>query len=220
MSADEIATMEPGPAAGRMAVLAVGDEIDERLLDPCLPERIRGVRLVLSCGDLPVDYLGALADRFRVPLLYVRGNHDGPHRDVHLPGENLHGRLVTVGGLRILGFEGSNWYNGQGVQYTERQMWWKVQATRPAVWRARGVDVVVAHAPPYGIHDARDLCHTGFKAFRTLLDTLRPRYFIHGHMHLDYAPMMERTTPIGQTQVVNAFRSVLLTVDVPVSMAR
>jgi Icc-related predicted phosphoesterase len=200
-------------------VLAVGDRPDERLLEDTLPESLQAVRLLVSCGDLPADYLDALAARFRVPLLYVRGNHDGWLGNPSLPGENIHGRVVTVGGLRILGFEGSNWYNGEGVQYTERQMWWRVQVARPAVWRARGVDMVVTHTPPYGVHDAPDVCHTGFKAFRALLHRLRPLYFVHGHTHLDYSPQARRTTRIGHTQVVNAFRSVVLTVDLPIRKA-
>lgn len=220
MPAKGIATTEPGTTGERIAVLAVGDQVDERLLEPSLPDSLGAVRLLVSCGDLPSDYLGALADRFRVPLVYVRGNHDGRHRDAHFPGEDLHGRVVTINGLRLLGFEGSNWYNGEGVQYTERQMWWRVQTVRPAVWRARGVDIVVTHAPPYGIHDGRDVCHTGFKAFRALLDMLRPRYFLHGHTHLDYSPKMGRNTVIGGTQIVNTFRSVLIPVDLPVATAR
>lgn len=200
-------------------VLAVGDQPDERLLGDVLPESMQAVRLIVSCGDLPGEYLDALATRFRVPLLYVRGNHDGRSGFSAPPGENIHGRVVTAAGLRILGFEGSNWYNGEGVQYTERQMWWRVQAARPTVWRARGVDMVVTHTPPYGIHDAPDVCHTGFKAFRTLLQTFQPLYFVHGHTHLDYSPRASRTTRIGRTQVVNAFRSVLLTVDLPVRQA-
>jgi uncharacterized protein len=206
-------------AATRTSVLAVGDQPDERLLGDSLPESLRAVRLLVSCGDLPADYLDALAARFGVPLLYVRGNHDGRSGSPSPPGENIHGRVVTVGGLRIVGFEGSNWYNGEGVQYTERQMWWRVQATRPAIWRARGVDLIVTHAPPCGIHDAPDVCHTGFKAFRALLHALRPSYFVHGHTHLDYSPRAARTTRIGRTQVVNAFRSVLFTVDLPVRKA-
>ena len=220
----EAASIHEGPAGGgsgpgRTAVLAVGDRPDERLLENSLPESLQGVRLLVSCGDLPADYLDALAARFRVPLLYVRGNHDGRFESPSLPGENIHGRVVTAGGLRILGFEGSHWYNGEGVQYTEGQMWWRVQAARPAVWRARGVDLVVTHAPPYGIHDAPDVCHSGFKAFRAVLHTLRPLYFVHGHTHLDYSPQASRVTRIGRTQVVNAFRSVLLTVDLPVRKA-
>jgi len=212
-------TNPQGGAVGRGAVLAVGDEVDERLLGDSLPESLRHVRLLLSCGDLPADYLEDLGNRFPVPLLYVRGNHDGRHRDAHLPGENVHGRVVTVAGLRILGFEGSNWYNGEGVQYTEWQMWWKVQAARPAVWCARGVDLVLTHAPPYGIHDGQDVSHTGFKAFRAIIDTLRPRYFVHGHTHLDYSPKAGRIAVIRETQVINAFRSVLLPVDVPAQAA-
>jgi Icc-related predicted phosphoesterase len=220
MHARAIAAGEQKAAGAPMAVLAVGDAADEGLLEGNSPELFRSVRLLLSCGDLPVDYLEALADRFRVPLLYVRGNHDGRRPEVALPGENIHGRVVDVGGLRILGFEGSNWYNGEGVQYTERQMWWKIQMARPAVWRAGGADIIVTHAPPYGIHDAPDVCHTGFKAFRALLDTLRPRYFVHGHTHLDYSPKAGRIAVIGETQVVNAFRSVLLTVDAPAHTTR
>jgi Icc-related predicted phosphoesterase len=195
------------------AVLIVADEIDERLLADRLPESLPQVRLLLSCGDLPSDYLEALANRFRVPLLYVRGNHDGRRGEPPPPGENVHGRVAAAAGLRVLGFEGSRWYNGEGVQYTERQMWWRVQAARPAVWRAGGVDIVVTHAPPYGVHDAADVCHTGFKAFRTLIETVRPVYLVHGHTHLDYAPSKNRTTQIAGTRVVNAFRSVLLTVE-------
>jgi uncharacterized protein len=201
------------PTARRISVLTVADEVDERLLADRLPEALQGVRVLISCGDLPADYLETLADRFRVPLLYVRGNHDGARGAPVLPGENIHGRVAEVAGVRVLGFEGSRWYNGEGVQYTERQMWWRVQAARPAVWRAGGVDIVVTHAPPFGVHDGADVCHTGFKAFRSVIDMARPLYFVHGHTHLDYAPRRRRTTRVGGTDVVNAFRSVLLTVE-------
>ena len=206
-------------AAARTTVLAVSDRPDERLLGDTLPESLRGVRLLLSCGDLPADYLDALAARFGVPLLYVRGNHDGRPGSGSPPGENIHGRVVRAGGLRILGFEGCHWYNGEGVQYTERQMWWRVQAARPAIWCARGIDLIVTHAPPCGIHDAADVCHSGFKAFRALVHAVRPSYFVHGHTHLDYSPQAVRVTNVGRTRVVNAFRSVVLTVDHPVRTA-
>jgi uncharacterized protein len=195
-----------------VTILAVSDEVDEALLGEDRPQRCADVRLIVSCGDLPADYLEALMDRFGVPLLYVRGNHDAREAP---PGDDADGRIIVAGGLRILGFEGSRWYNGKGVQYGEREMWWRVLRARPAIWRARGVDVIVTHAPPHGIHDGADVAHTGFRVFRRLIETVRPRYFIHGHNHLSYVPQGARSTTVGETTVVNAFRSVVLPLDVP-----
>ena len=199
-----------------MSILAVGDDIDEALLGDIRCERCAGVRLIVSCGDLPADYLEALADRYAVPVLYVRGNHDLGYRNTAPPGDDLDTRVLTAAGLRLLGFEGCMWYNGKGVQYTEREMWWRVLRARPSVWRAGGVDVIVTHAPPAGIHDGTDLAHTGYRTFRKLLGTLRPRYFIHGHNHLSYVPRGARATVVGETTVVNAYRSVVLPFEAPV----
>ncbi len=200
---------------GGVQILAVSDEVDEALLAGPRSERLANVRLILSCGDLPQDYLEALADRFSVPLVYVRGNHDLRYRDVPPPGDDVDGRVATVAGLRIVGFEGCMWYNGEGVQYTEREMWWRVLRARPALWRAHGADLVIAHAPPYGIHDGADRAHTGFRVFRRLLETLRPRYFVHGHTHVSYAPKAARITAVGPTQVANACRSIVLSYHAP-----
>ncbi|HEX4834779.1 MAG TPA: metallophosphoesterase [bacterium] len=197
-----------------MSILAVSDEVDEALLGETRPERLAGVRLIISCGDLPPEYLEFLVERFAIPLLYVRGNHDLRYAASPPPGENIHSRLVTVAGLRILGFEGSMWYNGEGVQYTEREMWWRVLWAAPSLCLSRGVDVVVTHAPPHGIHDGDDRAHTGFRVFRKLLHTLRPRYFVHGHNHLSYVAKGERISAMGTTQVVNAYRSVVLPIEV------
>ena len=196
-----------------MSILAVSDEVDDALMGDTRPERLAGTRLLVSCGDLPPEYLEFLVERFAVPLLYVRGNHDLRYAGDPPPGENIHCRLVSAAGLRILGFEGSIWYNGQGVQYTEREMWWRVLWTVPSMWLAKGVDVVVTHAPPRGIHDGGDQAHTGFTVFRRLLETLRPRYFIHGHNHLSYAPRGARVSVVGSTRVVNAFRSTVLPIE-------
>src|SRR5258708_10890199 len=60
--------------ASLMRILAVADEVDEFLygdkLDTVRPD------LIVSCGDLPFDYLEFLVTSLAVPLLYVPGNHD------------------------------------------------------------------------------------------------------------------------------------------------
>jgi uncharacterized protein len=53
----------------------VADEVDD-LLTPDSVGRMRP-DVVVSCGDLPFDYLEYLVTIAGVPLLYVPGNHDG-----------------------------------------------------------------------------------------------------------------------------------------------
>ncbi|MGH3452683.1 MAG: metallophosphoesterase, partial [Haloechinothrix sp.] len=56
-------------------VLAVADEVNEALFVPDNLTRA-APDLVVSCGDLPFDYLEYLVTVLNVPLLYVPGNHD------------------------------------------------------------------------------------------------------------------------------------------------
>ena len=153
-----------------------------------LRRRYNDIELVVSCGDMPSVYLEFITSVLNVPLLYVRGNHD-THYDERPPGgENLHLRLVEYGGLSFVGLEGSMRYNDSSIQYSELQMlqmvvkmWLRLRYRRSR--RGRGVDVLVTHSPPYGIHDLDDLPHTGFKALLRFMDWFRPRYLLHGHVH-------------------------------------
>jgi Icc-related predicted phosphoesterase len=73
----------------------------------------------------------------------------------------------------------------------------------------RFVDVLVTHAPPRGIGDGEDRCHTGFRVFLWFIRWFKPRYVLHGHMHLIDANA-QRITRIGETEVINVYRSYLL----------
>jgi Icc-related predicted phosphoesterase len=185
-------------------ILAVADEVHPALYDHLDLSRFKGIDAIISCGDLPDSYLDFLASSFNVPCFYVRGNHD--------PGaapagwENLDDRLVVFQGLRIAGFEGCRLYtNHPVVQYTEREMWWKVRRLTPRIWLKGGVDVVVTHAPPKGLHEGGDLAHQGLASFRWLMEKYQPRLFLHGHQHLNYAAFQERVTQVGPTRLINAF---------------
>src|SRR5689334_13734228 len=104
-----------------MKILAVADVEDRALADHFDPERWRGVSLICSLGDLKPEYLDYLVSRLNVPLLYVRGNHDTGYAESPPAGcEDVNGRVVKVDGLRIAGLEGSRWYGGSGVEYSER----------------------------------------------------------------------------------------------------
>ena len=75
----------------------------------------------------------------------------------------------------------------------------------PYRWRTgRCLDILLTHAPPLGIHDSTDLCHTGFRAFLRLMRRCRPRYLVHGHTHV-YSRLQTQTTLYEATTVANAF---------------
>ena len=112
-------------------LLAVSDEVEPQLLDLRTVEAQGHVDLVIGCGDLPADYLDALATVYGAPLIFVRGNHDPPDRQGDYPREaEIDGRVVREKGLLIAGLEGSIRYSDGPHQYTERQMMGKVRALR------------------------------------------------------------------------------------------
>jgi len=199
-----------------MKILSVSDVTSSTLLEDRGTNLCGAVDLILSCGDLPPEYLTALAHTYKAPLYYVCGNHD--IRNESKPPEgctNLHGRLARIGGLKILGLEGSLWYNGGPFQYTEGQMRSVIRRLRPTLWRQRGIDIAVTHAPPRHIQDGDDLCHRGFECFRWLINKYQPKYFIHGHIHRDFSKPTDRTTIENRTKVVNTYGFHLLEIESP-----
>jgi Icc-related predicted phosphoesterase len=209
-------------------ILAVADEIDEALYGDKLA-RLRP-DLIVSCGDLPFDYLDDLLSRADVPLVYVPGNHDPDLRSSdatwtqlrrQVPavgpdgGENADGRVLDVAGLRIAGLGGSIRYRPGPNQYTQTQMRFRSLglAFRVRLKPARGgsrLDVLLAHAPPFGAGAGEDAAHVGFTAFHRIIRDLAPKVLIHGHMH-PYG-RIEPPRRLGRTLVVNAVPSRLVEV--------
>lgn len=197
-----------------MKILTVSDVVERKLYSSKAAERFQGIDLILSCGDLPLYYLEFLVSTFNVPLYYVFGNHHATPMltasgdEVKTPSGciNIDNSLIRFHGFSLLGFEGCMRYNNGQKQYTEFQMRRKIFRITPRLWLHKftrhHVDIVITHAPPFGIHDKPDLCHRGFKAFLNLIDVYHPRYFIHGHTHR-YTLQDEWKTQHGSTTVIN-----------------
>ncbi len=197
-----------------MKILSVSDIVVPELSDRFDAKRFDGVGLVLSCGDIPPEYLASIRERLDAPLFYVRGNHDLRYHTAPPVGcTNIHQRRITYKGLRVMGLEGSRWYNGGPIQYREHQMRQMIWRMLPGLWFKGGVDIVVTHAPPRHIHDAEDRCHRGFESFLKLISRFKPRYFIHGHIHAQFTDPSERVTLVGHTRVINTFGFHFLEVD-------
>lgn len=192
-------------------ILAIGDTVEPILHGENLARYASGVEVVVSCGDLPFEYLEYVVTFSGAPLYYVRGNHDpeGPKApEGCIP---IDGRVVDVGGVVLAGLSGSPWYSGGPNQYTKRAMRRRARAlsARIALGRIRGrkyPDAFVTHSPPLGLGDREDVAHTGFEPFLGLIDRYAPPLWLHGHVHL-YGPEARegRETRRGRTRVINVY---------------
>jgi Icc-related predicted phosphoesterase len=199
-----------------MKILAVADKRHRALYDYFDRERWRDIDLVLSCGDLDAGYLSFLVTVLPVPLLFVPGNHDLTYEKKPPEGcDSIDDRVVSVKGAVVGGLGGSFWYNGKDLQYTETQMARRVRRLSRKVKKIGRIDILVTHAPPSGIHDQEDMCHTGFRAFLDLIDTLHPQVLVHGHTHEVYGKK-DRDTTFNGTRIINAFGYYSFEFDVPV----
>lgn len=189
-----------------MKILAISDIPSKALWDYCSRERLEGIDLILSCGDLPKRYLEHLTNFTAAPILYVHGNHDGSYQDAEPGGCTCIDDDVYVWrGLRIMGLGGCLRYNREDTyQYTEGAMQRRAARLWLKAHRAGGIDLLLTHAPACGLNDGSDPAHRGFQCFNRILDEYRPRWFIHGHIHLSYDVSLPRVCQRGETTVINA----------------
>ena len=104
-----------------------------------------------------------------------------------------------------MGLGGCSRYNKEDTfQYTEGEMRRRARRLWLAARRAGGVDILLTHAPASGLNDGTDRAHKGFQVFNDLMDRYQPKWFIHGHMHLNYGANLPRVCTRGGTTVINA----------------
>ena len=209
-------------------VLAISDKVEPRLYGPSITRVAGDVDCIISCGDLPYYYLQYIVSMLNKPMYYVHGNHDRPeHRSnrtvIQEPqgGINLHARVIVSRGLLLAGLEGSHRYNkNPRYQYTQAEMWGTILKMMPTlitnrILYGRYVDVLVTHSPPFGIHDAADRPHIGFKAFLSFMRWFKPRYLLHGHQHV-YRSTEITHSRFNQTEIINVYPWRLVDLTFPV----
>jgi Icc-related predicted phosphoesterase len=209
-----------------MRILCVSDQIDPLVYSASIRDRFGDVDLVLCAGDLPLDYLDFIISSLNKPLLCVFGNHHAEEME-YFKGESntwnddearvfrgsgalpVGSKIRIEEGVIVAGLGGSMRYNRGPNQFTDFEMYLEMARLIPGLlWnriaRGRFVDILLTHAPPRGIHDKQDKCHWGFKAFLWFMKTFRPKYLVHGHIHL-YDLSDVRSTRWEETTVINAY---------------
>lgn len=185
--------------------LVVADEESKYIWDYFDRSKFIGIDVILACGDLKPAYLSFLTTMVAAPLLYVHGNHDG-RMLTHPPEgcDNLETKMHVIRGVRFLGFGGANSRAPKPFHYTDREVARQVTRRMQEISFHGGFDVLVTHTPAFGLGDGQDAFHTGFIAYRSLLDLYKPSYHFHGHQHLNYGST-KRVIKYGDTVIYNAY---------------
>lgn len=205
-----------------MRALAVSDKVEPILYGAGIRKYAGQIDLIIGCGDLPYYYLEYIMSMLGRPTYYVCGNHgrefeyhSGKGEDWQRVSEpmgavNLHKRAAKEGPLLMAGLEGSIRYNNAAnFQYTEWEMWLNIWELLPSliynrIRYGRYLDVLVTHSPPRGIHDQPDRPHQGFTSFLTFMRWFKPRYLLHGHIHIYRLDTVTRTR-FCATDVINVY---------------
>ena len=198
-----------------MKILCIADEENKGLWDHFQKEKLEGIDLILSAGDLNPDYLQFLVTMGRAPLLYVHGNHDESYAfNSPLGCVSVEDKVYDYRGLRILGLGGAPWYKPGEYMYSEEDMQRRIQKVKRDIVLKNGFDILLTHSPIRGYGDMDDPAHRGFAAFEDLIRKYKPKYMIHGHVHASYGTAFKRELLHSTgTKIINAYDKFLLDVE-------
>ncbi len=199
-----------------MKILAVSDQVVDRIYGLASSGHFQDVELIVGCGDLPYEYLEYLLTMLNKPLYYVPGNHDPKFEPQTAAsraqgGSNLDLKIVRHNKFLIGGFGGCVRYRPDGInQYTQTEAYLRAYSMLPTLFLntlryGRALDILISHSPPFGIHDDTDPAHNGLKALNWLIRIARPRYHFHGHTHFFKKNIVNAETTIGITKIINVY---------------
>ncbi|MFI3257412.1 MAG: metallophosphoesterase [Spirochaetales bacterium] len=222
-----------------MKILCVSDQIDPLVYSSEAKEYFKDIDIILCAGDLAMEYVDYIVSTLNKPTYFVFGNHNleefcfyHKYETTSTYCQNISDNLRYSHGATYLGFKtakeqnvlmagcsGSMRYNNGLAQYTENQMFFQLIKMIPRllynkIRYGRYIDIFLTHASPLGIHDKQDLCHKGFACYRWFIKKFKPKYMIHGHIHL-YDLQEKRISEWNSTTVINAFSHYVLEYEVP-----
>ncbi|MBK5201707.1 MAG: metallophosphoesterase [Spirochaetaceae bacterium] len=222
-----------------MKILCIADDKDALVYSAHVKDFYPEIDMVIGAGDLSLRYYEYIITSLNKPLLFVFGNHNLEHYKYYMGSDGRKSRTMvemvsnnipyggTViedlvyrdkkSGLIVAGLGGSINYNKGKHQFTNSQMARRMWRMAPRlivnkILYGRCLDILVTHAAPLGLNDDVDPCHVGFKSFLTFMDIFKPKYLLHGHIHLTDANA-KRDLVYKRTKIINVYKSFVLDDD-------
>lgn len=147
-------------------------------------EMFQEIDAIIMLGD--IDYRDYFILRNyipeEIPVYGIRGNHDAQIQLEDYGIQDIHGKLIEVNGIRIVGWEGSLKYKPSAVGFTQDES--KDFAKMLIKAYGKNVDYLFSHDAPYNI-DTVDTAHKGLKGISEYMTKTRCKN-IHGHFHQSY----------------------------------
>jgi Icc-related predicted phosphoesterase len=167
-----------------MRILLISDHISPKLN---LREFVNNHNpdFIITLGDLSYDDLIDLKN-IDLPKIGIYGNHcRGDYlsllniRNLHLKNNTISNTGI-LSGINFFGFEGCVKYkDGGSKQYDQNE-----SIEMVSTFLQDKIDVVITHAPPFGINDSlSDPAHIGFDGLKLLIDKTNPAILFHGHTY-------------------------------------
>jgi len=170
-------------------------------------------RAVVLLGDMEPACLlhDELAEiKEMTEINWIHGNHEcdsvANYDNVfnsNLRCQNLHGRVVKIGNIRVTGFGGifkkQIWHPKSGIKYSSKQDFlermgkgntWRgglPLGQRDTIWPDDYKTLSKLHADILVTHEAPSSHHYGFDTINNLAKNLGVTKIYHGHQHIDYS---------------------------------
>jgi uncharacterized protein len=211
-------------------ILIVADMVHPYIYRDAFPAGLGDLDLVLVAGDLPGFYIEFIATRVAAPVVYVHGNHGEEKVKDYLGNEtppggalNVHGKVLRVAGLVIVGWGGAPRYRqGGDGQYSGLEARVGLGKLHPTLWlnklrQGRALDIFLTHAPPPGPHAGQDFAHRGCQEIGAFLERYRPALHAHGHVHAYEGKKVEYQNQHG-TRIINGYGYQLIELTLPLQV--
>ena len=140
-----------------------------------------------------LDFLNWFCDLDYQHKIFVAGNHDDCLYGKQIEGLPDNCYYLCHSGVEIEGvkFWGVPLFMGDTLKEGRTE---QIMAQIP-----ENTDVLISHCPPYGILDFDDNIHYGCRDLLKVVERIKPRYHLFGHIHASHS-----IKKIGQTTFVNS----------------